>query len=124
MVTEVMVLRHKIYVAGLEVDQAKVYVIRTLMPPTTVKGVRSFLGYIEFYRTFIKYFSKIARPLCILLEKGEKFEFDEACKSAFEEIKSRLIIAPIMATLDLSKNFEIMCDSSDYVTRAVLRQRT
>ena len=72
MVTEDIVLGHKIYVAGLEVDQAKV-VKKTLMPPTTVKGIRSFLGHAGFYRRFINDFSKISRPLCRLLEKKCKF---------------------------------------------------
>ena len=58
------------------------------------------LGYARFYRRFIKDFSKIERPLCSLLEKDAKFEFDEACRSAFEEIKARSIIAPIMVAPD------------------------
>ena len=90
---------YKIYAAGLEVDQAKVSVIKTLLPPTTVKGIRSFLGHAGFYKRFIKDFSKFSRPLCRLLEKDAKFEFDDSCLSAFKEIKSRLVIAPIMATL-------------------------
>ena len=94
------------------------------MRPTTVKGIRSFLGHAEFYKRFITDFSKIARPLCKLLEKEAKFEFDDACKSAFEDIRARLIIAPIMATPDLNKNFEIMYDASDYAMGAILRQRT
>ena len=69
MVTEGIVLGHKIYAVRLEVDQAKVFVIETLMPPTIVKGIRSFLGHAGFYRRFIKDFSKISRPLCRLLEK-------------------------------------------------------
>ena len=124
MVTGGIVLGHKIYVAGLEVDQAKVFIIETLMPPTTVKGIRSFLGHGGFYRKFIKDFSKISRTLCRLLEKEAKFEFDEECKCAFEEIKVRLIRAPIMATPDWSKDFEIMCDASDYATGVILGQRT
>ena len=72
--------------------------IKTLMPPTTVKGITSFIGHAGFYRRFIKDFSKIARPLCRLLEKDAKFEFNEACKSAFEEIKDILVLASIMAT--------------------------
>ena len=84
MVTKGIVLGHKTFAVGLEVHQANIYVIRTLMPPTTIKGIISFLGNLGFYRRFIKDFSKIARPLCILLEKDAKFEFDEACKSAFE----------------------------------------
>ena len=51
---EGIVLGHKISVVGLEVDQVKVIVIKTLMPPTTVKGIRSFLGHTDFYRRFIR----------------------------------------------------------------------
>ncbi|GJY38995.1 hypothetical protein Tco_0425359 [Tanacetum coccineum] len=61
---------HKVSGAGLEVDKAKIDVISKLPPPTNVKGIRSFLGYAGFYRCFIKDFSKIARPLTKLLEKG------------------------------------------------------
>ena len=115
---------HKIFAAGLEVDQAKVFVIETLMSPTTVKGIISFSAHAGFYRRFIKYFSKISRPLCRLLEKEANFEFDENCKCAFEEIKARLIRYPIMATPKWNKEFEIMCDASDYAMGAVLGQRT
>ena len=98
MVIEGIVLGHKISTACLEVDEAKISLIKTLMPLTIMKGIRSFLGHAGFYRRFIKDFSKISRPLCKLLKKDAKFEFDEACRFAFKEIKSRLIIAPIMAT--------------------------
>ena len=124
MVNEGIVLEHKISAAGLEVDQAKVYVIETLMPPTIVKGIRSFLGHVRFYRRFIKNFSKISRPLCRLLEKKAKFELDEECKYAFEEIKARLIRAPIMEIPNWNKEFEIMCDAGDYAMGVVLGQRT
>ena len=83
MVTEGIILGHKISVAGLEVDQAKIVFIKTLMSPTTMKGIRSFLGHAGFYRRFIKDFSKISRPLCRLLEKDANFDFDESCRSAF-----------------------------------------
>ena len=91
---------HKISADGLEVDQAKIAVIKTLMPPTTVKGIRSFLGHARFYRIFTKDFSKISKPLCRLLDKDANFDFDESCISTFEEIKSRLVSAPIMLTPD------------------------
>ena len=93
------------------------------MPPTTVKGIKSFLGNAKFYRRFLRDFSNISRPLCLLLEKDSNFDFDESCKSAFEEIKSILVTAPIMATPNLNKEFEIMCDASDYAMGAVLGQR-
>ena len=120
MVIEGIVLGHKIYAVGLEVDQAKVSIIETFLPPTTVKRIRSLLGHAGFYRIFIKDFSKISRALCRLLEKETKFEFDEKCKCAFEEIKDRLIRAPIMATPNWNKEFKIMCDFSDYAMGAVL----
>ena len=123
MVIEDIVLGHRISAAGLEVDQAKVSIIKTFLPPTTVKGIRSFLGQAGFYRRFIIDFSKIARPLCRLLEKDTKFNFDESCQSSFEEIKSRLVEAPIMAKPDWNKEFEIMCDASDYAMGVVLGQK-
>ena len=105
MVTEGIVLGHKIYATVLEVDQAKVYVIKTLMALTAVKGIISFLGHAGFYMRFIKDFSKISRPLYRLLEKDENFNFDESCMSAFEEMKSILVTASIMAMLDWNKYF-------------------
>ena len=104
-------------------DQSKISIIKTLAPPTTVKGIRSFLGHAGFYRRFIKDFSKIARPLCSLLEKDIRFNFDDSCKATFEEIKIRLVQAPIMAALEWDQGFEVMCDASDFAMGAVLGQR-
>ncbi|GKC56873.1 reverse transcriptase domain-containing protein, partial [Tanacetum coccineum] len=69
MVKEGIVLGHKISKSGIEVDKAKVDVIAKLPHPTTVRGIRSFLGHAGFYRRFIQDFSKIARPMTRLLEK-------------------------------------------------------
>ncbi|MDD0148589.1 hypothetical protein PSY31_23150, partial [Shigella flexneri] len=69
MVKEGIVLGHKISGKGIEVDRAKIEVISKLPPPTTVRGVRSFIGHAEFYRRFIKDFSLITKPMCKLLEK-------------------------------------------------------
>ena len=124
MVKEGIVLGHMISIVGLEVDKAKVSIIKNIMPPTTVKGIRSFLGHAGFYRRFIRDFSKVSRPLCRLLEKDTKFKFDESCQRSFEVIKSRLVEAPIMEKPDWNKEFEIMCDASDYAMGDVLGQRT
>ena len=62
--------------------------------------------------------------MCRLLEKDTKFNFDESCQSSFEEIKSRLVEAPIMATPDWNNEFKIMCDAIDYAMGAVLGQKT
>ena len=120
MLAEGIVLGHKISVARLEVDEAKISMIKTLRKPVTVKGIISFLGHARFYGRFIKDLSMIAKPLCRLLEKDAKFDFQDACKSAFYEKKARLVISPVIATLDWSKNFEIMCDASDFSMRVVL----
>ena len=85
-----------------------------------MKRIRSFLGHVGFYKIFIRDFSKISRPLFRLLKKDAKFDFDESCRSAFEEIKSRLVIAPIMVKPDYNKKFEIICDASDYAVRFLM----
>ncbi|KAL4289548.1 hypothetical protein GQ457_14G014080 [Hibiscus cannabinus] len=90
MVDEGIVLGHKISSKGMEVDKAKIEVISKLPPPTTVKGIRSFLGHAGFYRRFIGDFSKITKPLCSLLEQGRSFEFNEDCTKAFNLLKQKL----------------------------------
>ena len=90
---------------------------------TTVKGIISFLGHAGFYRRFIRDLSKIARPLCRLLEKDTKFNFDESCQNSFEEIKSILVEAPIMEKPNWNREFEIMCDASDFAMGAILGQK-
>ncbi len=75
MVREGIVLGHKISEKGIEVDKAKIEVIEKLPPPTSVKGIRSFLGHAGFYRRFIKDFSKISKPLSNLLMKDCPFNF-------------------------------------------------
>ena len=77
-------------IKGIEVDKANVQIIENLPPPTTAKGVRSFLGHVDFYRRFIKDFSKIAKYLTHLLVKDGPFEFNEECLSAFLKLKEGL----------------------------------
>ncbi|XP_062080577.1 uncharacterized protein LOC133785344 [Humulus lupulus] len=96
MVNQGIVLGHVISVKGIEVDKAKIDLIRSLPSPTSLKEVRSFLGHAGFYRRFIKDFSKISTPLCNLLQKDPP---------------------------NWEIPFELMCDASDYVVGAVLGQR-
>ncbi|GJX25074.1 reverse transcriptase domain-containing protein [Tanacetum coccineum] len=96
MVKEGIVLGHKISKKGIEVDKAKIDVIAKLPHPTTVKGIRSFLGHAGFYRRFIKDFSKISRPMTHLLEKNTPFIFSEECIQAFQTLKKKLTEAPIL----------------------------
>nr|GEW82830.1 reverse transcriptase domain-containing protein [Tanacetum cinerariifolium] len=117
------VLGHKISKNGIEVDKAKVDVIAKLPHPTTIKGIRSFLGHAGFYRRFIQYFSKISRPMTRLLEKDTPFFFSKECIKAFQTLKRKLTQAPILVAPDWDLPFELMCDASDFAIGAVLRQR-
>ncbi|XP_068503670.1 uncharacterized protein [Phaseolus vulgaris] len=74
-------------------------------------------------RRFIKDFSKIAKPLCNLLNKDTAFNFDENCFIAFKNLKEKLISAPIITAPNWLYHFELMCDASDYAVGAVLGQR-
>ncbi|GJU92151.1 reverse transcriptase domain-containing protein [Tanacetum coccineum] len=122
MVKECIVLGHKISKSGIEVDRAKVDVIAKLPHPTTVKGVRSFLGHAGFYRRFIQDFSKIARPMTHLLEKETPFFFSKECIESFNTLKRKLTEAPILIAPDWDLPFELMCDASDFAIGAVLGQ--
>nr|GFA98834.1 reverse transcriptase domain-containing protein [Tanacetum cinerariifolium] len=137
MVTEGIVLGHKISKKGIEVDRAKIEVISKLPHPTTVKGIQSFLGHAGFYlkgiqsflghagfyRRFIKDFSKISRPMTHLLEKNSPFIFSNECIQAFKTLKDKLTEAPILIAPTWDQPFELMCDASDFAVGAVLGQR-
>ena len=107
----------------IEVDKAKVKLISNLPTPKCVKDIRSFLGHAGFYRRFIRDFSAIARPFCNLLAKDLPFAWSKACEDAFDKLKTKLVSPPIMRSPNWELPFEIMCDASDYVIGAVLRQR-
>ena len=101
-------------------DKAKVELISNLSTPKCVRDKRSFLGHAGFYRRFIKDFSAIARPLCNLLAKDVHFAWSQACKAAFDKLKTMLVSPPIMRSPNWNLPFEIMCDTSNYAIRAVL----
>ncbi|GJT72590.1 reverse transcriptase domain-containing protein [Tanacetum coccineum] len=120
---EGIVLGHKVSEAGLEVDKEKIDVISKLPPPTNIKGIRSFLGHVGFYRRFIKSFSKIARPLTKLLKKDTPFEFNDECQNAFKILKEKLTCAHVIVSPNWNLPFELMCDASDFVVRAILGKK-
>nr|GEW46747.1 reverse transcriptase domain-containing protein [Tanacetum cinerariifolium] len=123
MVKEGLVLGHKISKQGIKVDKAKVDVISKLPHPTTVKGIRSFLGHADFYRRFIKDFSQIARPMTRFLKKDTPFNFSQECVDAFQTHKRKPTEAPVLIALDWDMPFELMCDASNFAIGAVLGQR-
>nr|GEX34309.1 reverse transcriptase domain-containing protein [Tanacetum cinerariifolium] len=98
----------------LEVNRSKVDVIAKLPYPTTMKGVRSFLGHAGFYRRFIQDFFKIVRPMTHLLEKETPFVISKDYIDAFETLKKKLTEAPILVVPDWNLPFKLMCDASDF----------
>ncbi|CCE32194.1 uncharacterized protein CPUR_06054 [Claviceps purpurea 20.1] len=75
----------------------KIAAIREWEPPTRVKGVRSFLGFANFYREFIPHFSDLAGPLLALTKKGAVFTWSEECAAAFERLKTAFMSYPVLA---------------------------
>ncbi|KAL2242612.1 UNVERIFIED_CONTAM: Transposon Ty3-G Gag-Pol polyprotein [Sesamum indicum] len=123
MVDQGLILGHIVSSRGIEVDKSKIDVIKSLPYPASVREIRSFLGHAGFYRRFIKDFSKIAQPLCALLQKDVTFTFDEECMKAFDKLKDSLTSAPVIRPLDWNHPFEIMCDASNHAIGAVLGQK-
>jgi hypothetical protein len=69
-----------------------------------VSEIHSFLGLVGYYRRFIQDFSKIAKPMTRLLEKGKVFKWAQDCQESFEELKKRLTTTPVLVLPDLSKS--------------------
>jgi hypothetical protein len=104
-------LGHIISNGGILVDPAKVKEIVAWSIPTTVMEIRSFLGLARYYRRFIEGFSKIAKPMTSLLEKGREFKWDEKCQDNFDQLKKRLMSPLVLVMPDLQKGYDIYCDA-------------
>ena len=88
--------------------------------PGTVKEVQSFLGFANFYRQFIKDYSKIAAPLTELTKKDKVFEWSAKAEEAFQELKTRFSTKLILIIFDLKKPSMVETDALDKVIRAYL----
>src|SRR5208282_3764925 len=106
----------------LSMDPIKVKGLLDWPTPTTVKQVRSFLGFGNFYRRFIKKFSELALPLNNLLKKNTEFVWTEDCQKAFDMLKKRFTEEPVLMMLDQTRPFQIESDASKYASGAVLTQ--
>jgi hypothetical protein len=96
----------------LAMDPAKLKGILDWPAPKTVKEVRSFIGFGNFYCCFVKGFSHLAHPLHDLLKKNKKFVWSEECQDFFNQLKKRFTEKPVLMMLDHSKPFQIQVDSS------------
>ena len=103
-------------------DPNKVEVVANWEAPTCLKEVQAFVGFCNFYRRFIKDFSKTVKPLVALTKKDCPFRWSEACQSAFEEIKDLVTSALVLRHYERSRPAVLETDSSDYVNGGVLSQ--
>ena len=97
---------------GISVDPKKIKAITDWPRPTSVTEIRSFLGLAGYYRRFVEGFSRIVAPMTKLTQKNVRFEWNEKCEDSFQELKRRLISAPVLALPVSGKEYVIYSDAS------------
>ena len=120
--TQVQFLGHVISKKGITVDPAKIEAVLNRERPKTPTEVRSFLGLAGYYRRFVQDFAKIATPLTRLTRKIEKFEWTDECEESFQELKKRLVTAPVLTLPDEKGDFVIYSDAPHKGLGCVLMQ--
>ena len=119
---KVIFLGHVVSENGISVDPTKVEAVSNWPRPTNVSEIRSFLGLAGYYRRFVEGFSKLASPLTHLTRKNVKFQWNDNCEKSFEELKHRLITAPILSIPSGSGGFVVYSDASKNGLGCVLMQ--
>jgi hypothetical protein len=107
---------------GVSMDPKKVQGVLEWAPPKTVKGVRGFLGFANFYRRFILGFSRIVSPIYNLLKKDAPFIWTPECQAAFEQLKERFTTGPILRHFNPESPTIMETDASDFAIAGVLLQ--
>ncbi|KAL0551919.1 hypothetical protein IC582_011012 [Cucumis melo] len=120
---QVSFLGHVVSKAGVSVDPAKIEAVTGWTRPSTVSEVRSFLGLAGYYRRFVENFSRIATPLTQLTRKGALFVWSKACEDSFQNLKEKLVTAPVLTVPDGSGSFVIYSDASKKGLGCVLMQQ-
>ncbi|GJW50476.1 putative reverse transcriptase domain-containing protein [Tanacetum coccineum] len=101
----------------------KIEAVKSWKAPMTPSEVRSFLGLAGYYRRFIMNFSKIAKPLTLVTQKNQKYEWGEKQEEAFQSLKDNLCNALILSLPNGVEYFVIYCDASNQGLGCVLMQR-
>ena len=104
-------------------DPVKVAGVADWKTPRNVKDIRKFLGFCNFYRRFIRGFSKIAKPLNDRLKKAAIWAWGKPEEDAFEKLKRQICEEPVLIQPDQTKPFEVEIDASNFAIGAVLMQR-
>lgn len=115
-------LGHIIDSQGLHMMEDKIKAVLDWPPLTSVDDVRSFLGFVGYYRRFIRMFSDLSVALTAMLQKGAKFEWNEPQRTAFERLKQAVTQQPVLILPDMTKPFVITTDASGYAVGAALSQ--
>ncbi|GBG76676.1 hypothetical protein CBR_g22893 [Chara braunii] len=121
--TRVLYLGHEISAEGLKPDDAKVANICEWPRPQYVTEMRSFLGMIGYYKTFVKNYSIVAAPLTDLTRLHTPWEWTDECEVAFRHLKHALTHYEVLKLLDPDKPFIVTTDASQYGIGAVLAQQ-
>lgn len=108
---------------GIRMDPSKVQAISDWKSPSSVKAVRSFLGFANYYRLFIKSFAQIARPLTNLTRKDQPFLWDQECENAFQKLKNSFQKEPVLATYNPDLETQLEPDSSGWAVGGALTQQ-
>ena len=119
---QVVFLGHVITRHGIGTDPDKTVTVKNWIVPTSTREVQRFLGLVGYYRRYIQDFSMIAKPLYRLTERGRAFEWTNECDAAFQELKKRLISAPVLVFPNFNKPFLLDTDGSETGVGAVLSQ--
>ena len=104
-------------------DPIKTDAIASWPIPQNLKDVRGFIGFANFYRRFIKDFSKMARPLHDLTKKDVPFVWGPAQQQAFDKLKDAFITQPVLAMWDPESPTRIEVDASGFATGGVIEQK-
>jgi len=104
-------------------DEEKNRTIKEWKEPTNVKGIQSFLGFANFYRRFIRDYSKITTPLSSLTRKEKEWEWGDKQQGVFDTLKTAMITQPILQHFNPERAVTIETDASDYAIGAICLQR-
>jgi hypothetical protein len=104
-------------------DPGKVSAVRDWPTPTTLRDVRAFIGFSNFYRRFIKDFSSIARPLHDLTKKDVPWQWHAEQQHAFDTLKEKFCQEPILKVYDPNLETRVEVDASGYATGGILSQK-
>jgi hypothetical protein len=119
---QVLFLGHLVSPEGIAVDPSKVKEILDWKPPTSMSEVQSYLGLVGYYQRFILNFSKIVKLVTELLKKGNKYIWNVAREEVFKILKKLLTTSPVLIHPDITKPFDVYCDSSGTGLEGALMQ--